>query len=65
MPPATVDVARDFDCMSVVCLKHPPRGACGRMEGVARHRDHFYTFGTLFEQAANGSLPHFSMIRGT
>jgi phospholipase C len=34
------------------------------MEGVARHKDHFYTFGDFFAQAANGSLPHFSMIRG-
>lgn len=34
------------------------------MQGVARHKDHFQTFDTFFEQAANGSLPHFSFLRG-
>ena len=34
------------------------------MEGVARYKERFQTFGTFFEQAANGSLPHFSMLRG-
>jgi phospholipase C len=34
------------------------------MEGVARHKDHFQTFDTFFEQVKNGSLPQFSMLRG-
>jgi len=34
------------------------------MEGVARHKDHFQTFDTFFAQAANGTLPQLSFVRG-
>jgi hypothetical protein len=32
------------------------------MEGIGRHQDHFYDYATFFEQASNGTLPHFTWI---
>jgi hypothetical protein len=32
------------------------------MDGVGRHQENYHSYATFFEQAANGSLPHFSMI---
>lgn len=32
------------------------------MDGVGRHQESYYSYETFFKQAANGTLPHFSMI---
>ena len=32
------------------------------MDGVGRHQSSFHSYSTFFEQAANGSLPHFSFV---
>ena len=32
------------------------------MDGVGRHQESYHSYETFFKQAANGTLPHFSMI---